>query len=308
MKRRILQLMTFMTILVALDWAVAAFFQKGLEHYYGLDQEADILIVGHSHMMKTCNKRMLEEGLGLKVSKYCREAVMVPDRYAMVRQFLDTQQDHSVPIVLYGVDPRMFFDGQLSYNSYKLFYPFMDDPAMDELVRREAVKWHDYPIHKYIRSSRFPDFMMYRSARGWLNYWDSLSDGVISEEKWNKPHPWDVYMPEKTVRIFHETVDLLLENGCHVVLVYPGTIQAYQKSNPEAHEFMMNYFRTMADNHPGIDFLDYGPIFSHRREYFEDSVHINRAGEKVFVHHLIKDLQEIMNKIGYPAASAPGNP
>lgn len=297
MKKRIIQVITFLAILASLDWLVSMFFQKGLEHYYGLDQEADILIIGHSHVMKTCNKKSLEKGLGMKVSKYCREGVMVRDRYDMVRHFLETQEDHSVPIALYGVDPHMFQDGGISMNSYRLFFPFMDVKPMDELVRREAKKWYDYPLHKYFRCTRFPDFMMYRGVRGWLNYWESLSDGIISDENWNKLRPWGVYMPRENVKIFHDTIDLLIEHGSHVVLIYPGIIQSYQTSNPEAYTYMMNYFQTMADNHPRIDFLRYDVLFSHRQELFEDSVHINRAGEKLLTCQLIKDLRGIIAKL-----------
>ena len=138
MKKKLIRIAIFLLILFSLDWGVAKIIQIGLERYYGLDQEADILLIGHSHMMKSCNKTTLEKELNLKVSKYCREGVMVQDRYAMVQHFLSTQKDKSVPYVLYGVDPFMFNEGDLSLNSYKLFYPFMDIPVMDALIRKEA--------------------------------------------------------------------------------------------------------------------------------------------------------------------------
>lgn len=302
MKKKCLKVLIFLTMVIALDWGVAAFLQTGLERYYGLDQEADILLIGHSHMMKSCDHVRMEEALGVRVSKYCREGVMVADRFAMLQHFLAEQEDGSVPYVLYGVDPFMFNEGDLSLNSYKLFYPFMDSPPMDELVRREATDWHDYYIHKYFRSSRFTDNMIYRSMRGWFRYWKSFQNGVISDARWNASYQWGVDMPEEKIAIFRQTLDFLLENGCQVVLVHPPVIEAYRRSNPEAFEYMRNYYQQLADSDPRIHFLDYGPLYSHRQELFEDPVHVNRICERMMTEELIRDMMRIMGREGVDVA------
>ncbi len=296
MKHRAVKIIVFLFILFVLDRSVACFIKTGLERYYGIGQDADILLIGHSHMMKSCSKEALEKELGMKVAKYCREGVMVKDRYAMVEHFLSEQSDGSVPYVLYGVDPFMFSEGGLSLNSYKLFYPFMENPVMDDLVRSEVTEWHDYPIHKYIHSTRITDNMIYRSMRGWCGYWKSLQDGVINEQSWAAPRSWKRYMPEDKVILFRKTLDLLLERGCHVILVHPPLIESIEKSNPGDYRKMIDYYRELAENDPRIDFLDYGPQFSHRRELFEDPVHVNRLGEKLMTEALIKDLRKIMQR------------
>lgn len=292
MKKKLIQIFIFLLILFTLDWSVAKIIQIGLERYYGLDQEADILLIGHSHMMKSCNKTTLEKELNLKVSKYCREGVMVQDRYAMVQHFLSTQKDKSVPYVLYGVDPFMFNEGDLSLNSYKLFYPFMDIPVMDTLIRKETSTWHDYPIHKYIRCSRFTDNMIYRSARGWAGYWESFQNGIIPDARWNSQPQWKVNMPKDIEQTFLDTINLLVKQGCHVILVHPPVIDAFRKANPDAFAYMIAYYQQLADSHPQIDFIDYSPQFSHRQELFEDPVHVNRAGEKLMTEALIHDLRK----------------
>ena len=294
MKSRLIKIIVFLLILFTLDRSVSFVIKNGLEKYYGVGEDAEILLIGHSHMMKSCNKDTMEKELGMKVAKYCREGVMVQDRYAMVMHFLSEQSTGSVPYVLYGVDPQMFSEGDLSLNSYKLFYPFMDTPIMDELVRQEATEWHDYPIHKYIHSTRFTDNMIYRSVRGWLGYWKSFQDGIIDEKTWSAPRNWKVHMPKDKVALFRKTLDALLERGCHVILVHPPVIESFEKSNPEAYQEMMAYYRELADKDTRIDFLDYGPMFSHRRELFEDPVHVNRLGEKLMTEALIKDLRKII--------------
>ena len=296
MKKAVVKLVVFLMVWFALDWGAAAFIQRGLERYYGLDQEADILLIGHSFLMKSCHKEALEHELNCKVSKYCREGVMVRDRYSMVQHFLDSQKDASVPFVLYGVDLFMFQEGDLSFNSYKLFYPFMDSPSMDLLVREKAGSWYDYPLHKYIRSTRFTENMIYRSLRGWVGYWKSLDDGTLADERWREVPHWGVYMPEETVAVFQKTLQLLEESGCHVVLVMPPVIEAYQKANPEAYEQMVAYYQQLADSSPHIDFLNYCPLLSHRKEVFRDPVHLNSHGGNIMTDALIQDLKKLMNK------------
>lgn len=296
MKNIMFKIAIFLLLFLGLDWGVSTILRMGMERYYGINQDAEILIIGHSHMMKTCNKVKLEQGLNRKIAKYCREGVLIEQRHKMVQHFLLHQKNHTVPYVLYGVDPHMFnSSNDLSTNSYKLFYPFMETPAMDEYVRQKASLW-DYTLHKYIRSTRYSDTAIYRSARGWLNYWESLASGVISNEKWNQPRPWKVNMPEDNVKIFHETLDLLINSGAHVILVYPSIIKSYETSNPEAFQYMMNYFQSLADSHPKIDFLNYAPLISHRQELFEDPVHINRQGEAIITKELLRDLNSIFER------------
>lgn len=294
MKQKALRTVVFLAILITLDWLVSAFFQKGLEHYYGLDQKADILIIGHSHLIKTCNKNELEKKLGLKVSKYCREGVNIPQRHRMIQHFLDVQTTPP-PIVIYGVDPTMFGQGNLSQNSYKLFYPFMDSPPIDELIRREATKWYDYHLHKWIRCSRFADVAMYRACRGLLNHWESLSNKSISLANWNKKRS-AIHISDELVQEFHNTMNLLIQNNCHIILVYPGIIPGYRNADPETYDSVVNSFQKLADESPHIDFLNYSPIFSPHRKYFEDSVHINRAGEKIFTNMITKDIESIIQR------------
>lgn len=293
MKERAFRIIIFLILFVILDSVVALFFQKGLEHYYGIDQQADILIIGHSHLMKTCNKNKMEKALGLKVSKYCREGVNIHQRLGMIQHYLDIQKNAPLPIVIYGVDPTMFGKGNLSLNSYKLFYPFMDSPPMDNLIRREAIEWYDYPLHKWIRCTRFADVALYRSCRGWLNYWESLSNQSISLDDWNKKRS-KLHVSDELVQEFRHTIDLLIKNNSHVILVYPGIIQGYRTGDPETYDKVINLFQTMANENPHIDFLDYSSTFSPHREFFEDSVHINRAGEKIFTQLIVKDIETII--------------
>ena len=294
MKKIIFRICIFLLLLLGLDWGVSSILRIGLERYYGINQDAEVLLIGHSHLMKSCNKVKLEKGLNRKIAKYCREGVLIKQRYFMVQHFLEKQE--TVPYVVYGVDPLMFGRSEeLSINSYKIFYPFMEVPSMDGYVRESDSLW-DYAVHKYVRCSRYSDTAIYRSARGWIGFWESLAGGVISDANWNRPRPWKVNMAEENVKLFHATLDLLISRGAHVILLYPSTIKSYRTSNPEAFQHMMNYFQSLADNSPHIDFLDYSPVISHRQELFEDPIHINRQGEVIVTDMLIKDLQKIINR------------
>ena len=62
----------------------------GLRKGYGLDQNSEIFVVGHSHMMMGVDKKELEEQLGCKISKYTRSGVTIDQRKMMTEQFLQS--------------------------------------------------------------------------------------------------------------------------------------------------------------------------------------------------------------------------
>ncbi|MGN0820638.1 MAG: hypothetical protein ACI4OX_02510 [Akkermansia sp.] len=52
MRRRLLQVLLFLLLLFVLDRSTAALLRVGLQRYFGLGMPAEVLLVGHSHMMQ----------------------------------------------------------------------------------------------------------------------------------------------------------------------------------------------------------------------------------------------------------------
>ena len=128
--KKILLCFWYIIAFTAVDRGLGIFINEGLNRYFGLNQHSEVLLIGHSHLMLATDKAKLETALNCRISKYCREGVNVADRYQMVKQYLESLYSDSLKIVLYGVDQFMFTGTGLSSNSYKLFYPFMDEKIL----------------------------------------------------------------------------------------------------------------------------------------------------------------------------------
>ena len=124
--RNFLRVLLFIAILFVFDLIISLALLKGIERFYGLRSDADVLMIGHSHLMLAVDKVTLEEESGLTVAKYTREGVNMADRRVMAQQYFDIC---SVPpeTVILSIDPWLFSGEGLSLNSWKLFLPFMDD-------------------------------------------------------------------------------------------------------------------------------------------------------------------------------------
>lgn len=282
-------------LLWGIDTLVDQFMIRGVKTYYGLNQHADLLLVGHSHLMLATDKTRLENELGLRVSKYCREGVNVSDRQIMVDHFLNSGYADSLKTVLYGVDLCTFTGEGLSKNSYKLFYPFMDDSHVDAYIRTQA-PCDDYWLHKLLRSSRYNDEGVKNSAlRGWFRTWSNFKNNRIDIETYRlklaNGDERHIRMNSELIEQFRQTVSALTSRGIRVILVNTPTLDLLNDFEPEKYETMMAWFRTFADNDPLVEFWDFNPDYSSDYEIFSDRLHLNRRGQEVITGEIIKRLK-----------------
>lgn len=132
----------FFAILLALDLCGARLLRHGLDVYYGLNKEAEILCVGHSRMVQGIDQELLEKRMARPVAKYAVQGTFLDDHYVMVEQFLE-RHPQSVTCFVYIVDDYTFGKG-LGKNQYRLFYPFMDSRCVAAHVRSHAAGWSEY--------------------------------------------------------------------------------------------------------------------------------------------------------------------
>ena len=107
------KLIVFLLILFVADRLAAMVLLDGVEKYFGLDQPAPVLLVGHSHTVLGIDKEGLEEKLGVRVAKYARQGANLRDRLAMIRQYVHKFPD-SVHTIVYDVDAHLFTPKGLS--------------------------------------------------------------------------------------------------------------------------------------------------------------------------------------------------
>lgn len=279
------------------DNILNAVFMKGINHYYGLDQKADLLVVGHSHLMLAVDKERLEKESGLKVSKYCREGVNVADKQAMVKHFLELPCADSLKYVLYGVDLATFTGEGLSEYSYKLFLPFIGDEAMREHIRSQAPAT-DYWLHRLVKTARFNDDGIKNSAiRGWLNNWDNMKTNVIDIEQYKlrlkNGDERHIQMNPTLMAKFDETVKSITNRGVKVILVNTPTLDLLNNFEPAKYQKMMKWFENYAAKDSLVEFWDFSPKYSADHTIFSDRLHLNSKGQQLITTELVAKLKQI---------------
>ncbi|TFV97417.1 SGNH/GDSL hydrolase family protein [Algoriphagus kandeliae] len=290
-----IKIASFVLAFFLLDFSIGKFLEQGLFRYYGLRTDSKIAFVGHSHLMLGLDKKAIEDELKIPVSKYTREGVNVAERDLMIDQL--SEENPELEIVVYGVDAWMFTGEGLSANSYKLFYPFLDQEAPAAYVKKEA-EFLDYWQHKLIKTSRYNEGLISSSFRGYLNNWDNLKFGVVDtlQLKLNveSGNFRQINSSEENRRIFEETLQKLKEMGKRVILVYVPTISYYNHAEPEKFRKELNYFRSLADKDSNIDYLEYLEGWEDQFNYFFDPIHLNPVGQKAFTSSFATDLKKIL--------------
>ena len=286
----LLTITVFIVLFLIMDRTVASILEKGLKTYYGLNDKSELALIGHSHLMLGVDKVALEKQLGITVSKYTREGVNVSDRLVMIEQLLNTNP--KIKTLIYGVDAWTFTGEGLSANSYKLFYPFFDDPNIDAYIKDHS-SFADYSSKKYIKTSRYNEQLIAGALRGYLGKWDNLKYGTvditklktqIQEESFRK-----VYNDQQNIEIFYKTLSLLKSRGIKVILLHVPTVDLLETYQQESFNETMAIFENVVDE--DVAFLDLQEPWSSKYELFYDPIHLNPKGQEVITGALIDYLK-----------------
>lgn len=297
MKRYLVGLIIIIVSFFIIDNIVNYVMMKGVDNYYGLNSQADILLIGHSHLMLATDKQRMEDELGMRVAKYCREGVNVSDRKMMIEHFLNNGYADSLKYVLYGVDLATFTGSGLSQNSYKLFYPFMDNKYVGEYIADHATPI-DYWLHRCVKSTRFNDDVIKNSVvRGWFNNWDNFKTNIIDIDTYKiklaKGEERHIQMNEELVAQFKESISLLTHRGIKVILVNTPTLDLLNRFEPEKYDSMMSWFNDYAANNDLIDFWNFNPKFESDYSIFSDRLHLNAKGQAIITDEIISKINQL---------------
>lgn len=301
MSKKILLIVCSILAFFALDLSISKFLRRGLDRYFGLDQNSEVLLVGHSHLMLAVDKEMLEDSLDCKISKYCREGVDVATRFRMLCHYLSLPDKDSLKVVIYGVDQYMFNPTGLSANVHKLFYPFMDNDEIDSFIKEES-DFQDYWLHKAVKTAGYSDGLINSSIRGWLGNWSNFKIGTVDIESIRKGKSGkqlrSISVDMQLKKIFESTLNMLVSKGIDVVLLNTPIVREYNESEPEKRDEIIDYFQTQAAFSEHIYYWDLNPKYSERYDLFYDPIHINNIGQPVLTKEIV-DLYrtEFTNKL-----------
>ena len=298
-RRNLLRVIGFLLLFIVLDLVLSVFLLKGIDRFYGLKSDADVLMLGHSHLMLAVDKVTLEEQSGLKVAKYTREGVNMADRRVMAEQYFSTCSAKP-EIVILSIDPWLFSGEGLSQNSWLLFLPFMDEKEVNEYIRASAPGKFDYFRYKHIRTSRFNAQLLNASVRGWLKNWSNLKIGVVDTVRYGSEQSLQAFRPitfgRDLMDDFSHTLDYLAGENARVILLNTPVWQPLISAQKTEYERAMFLVDSLAQRHcPDAEIIDLAPEFSTRTELFFDPIHMNPGGQEAVTLVLGKYLANGLN-------------
>ncbi|MDT8375048.1 MAG: hypothetical protein RQ737_13880 [Bacteroidales bacterium] len=294
-----LRVLLFIAILFVFDLFISLVLLKGIERFYGLGSDADVLMIGHSHLMLAVDKVALEEESGLRVARYTREGVNMADRRVMAQQYFDICSGPPETVIL-SIDPWLFSGEGLSLNSWKLFLPFMDDKGVNYYVKSSAKKF-DYYRYKVVRSGRFNAQLLNASARGWLRNWDNLKFGVVDTVRYNNEEALRGFRPitfsRELMDDFSATLDFLGSKNTRVLLLNTPVWEPLIAAQRVEYDRSMFLIDSIAWVHcPGAEIIDLVQEFAHRTELFFDPIHMNPEGQRVVTKAVSEFLRQELDQ------------
>ncbi len=287
----------FVGLLFVADRAADAVLCDGLLKYYGLNRESAVACVGNSRTVLGINGDLLEEQLQVPVAKYAVQGAKGRDRLAMVRH-LFTRQGDAVKAVVLDVGGCTFNDAGLSSNSYRLFFPFMDEASMAEYIGASCPSVGQRLLRRAVKSSRYEEATISLAARGHLGVRSNLKwaklDLAALEHRIQRGRIQEMRFQDDAYEIFDETVRCVRSNGAKAILVYIPRVDVLNNVDRKAHDRIVTLLEDYAESHAGVFFLDYNSQYESKHQLFTDGLHLNAAGQREVTLRLAEDLQKIM--------------
>ncbi len=293
--RFIYRLLLLLALFLVADFFLFSAFKRGMDIYYGMDKNAEILLVGHSHTVLGLDAGRLEKELHVPVAKYATAGANVLDRFWMLHQFIENSP--SVKAVVYDVDPRLFDSEGLSSASYTLFLPYLDDKAMSGYMKQEA-SWQEYYAGKLVRTSRFRDQTINIALRGLSGKIENKKSGRFRAETvrnyLEREKERSIRINPDSVRCFQESITYLTDQGIKVVLTFIPVVDLLNDLDPVNQIKVTDIFRDTASKNNNVYFMDYNQEYQHNHALFYDLRHLNKEGNELVTGRLVADLQTIL--------------
>jgi hypothetical protein len=298
-----LKLLLFFGIMAVTDHAVDSYLKKGLNRYYGFDNGAQVLCVGHSRTIHAVDSHWLEQAVGVPVAKYALAGTDTFDRLMMIHHYLG-QHPAQTRVVVYDVD-YFTFNGRTTglgrkNDQFKHFFPFMDNAEVAAYVKKRS-RWGEYTSRKLVKSLRYNDPAVL--ARAIISHFktDPITTGKIdmgnyrkglAAENTGKP---DLIIDPGHVGCFEEILKLLRSRDIKVVLFYLPVVDIERdRIDRQYREKVIGMFRGYAARDPGVVFLEDAMKYEHAYDLFCDPWHVNRAGQSLVTDDLARAVKGIM--------------
>jgi hypothetical protein len=295
----ILKATLLLILFIGLDRILGRVFLGGLDRYYGLNEPAAVLCVGHSHTVLGIDKVELERQLGVPVAKFAVEGANTADRLMMIRYYF-SRQPKSVRAVVYDVDGHTFTGAGLSSSSYQLLFPFIDDPEIRAYIKQNCISSTEYWLRRLFCLPRYNELTLSLAVRGYLHRWTSFKFGKVDVSRLaneiREGRFRHIEFDQENSKQFEKTVAFVCSQDSSLFLAYLPTIDVFNAAEPEKFGHTMEIFKSYAATNSSVNFLDYNETFQSRHELFRDPIHLNRDGQKEVTARLAADLRRALEK------------
>lgn len=307
LRRFLAKLVLLGLLFLGLDRLLGWGLRLGLDRYYGLNEPAAVLCVGHSHTVLGIDIIYLSQALGLPTAKFAVEGANTADRLEMIRYYF-RRQPGAARAVVYDVDANSFTSAGLSSASYTLLFPFIDDPGIRAYIKRNCRSRTEYWLRVLLCAPRCNEMTLSLSVRGLLKKWSNFKFGSVQvgrlQEQIRQGRFRHIAFDADNIRLFGETARLVAGNGATLCLTYIPTIDILNQAEPEKFKHSMELLRGLAATNSSVVFLDYNSEFQSRHDLFFDSIHLNREGQRAVTARLCEDLRRCLDH----SISAAGSP
>lgn len=284
-------------IFIIIDFVLSVILINGLNKYYGFTEDPEILINGSSMVMSGFNRQELENEEGMQISFYAHEGVSIRDRYVMINHFF-SMYPKGVRTIIYEVNPVLFSSIETSDNSYTIFYPYMDDRAVDRYVKEKAgIK--DYYLNKIIRTKRFDSRLIVNIVKGYLGLYNDIKTNTLDAaaviQLGEQKGKVNIRMENANLRIFENTMDTIRSHHASIILVMmPVYYMKLQTFNNDGYNSLCQYLENYCKGTKEVKFLNLNEDdLIMDAGYFSDPLHFNVYGQRKITSILGSYLKEL---------------
>lgn len=280
-----------------IDFAISEFLLGGLNKYFGLYSNSEILLNGSSMFLAGFDKSKIEKGTHKRVAFYSRDGVSLLDRNAMLKHYFNTT-NKKTEIAVLEVNPLLFSKRSTAANVYMLFLPFMDDNSMCQFVQSKA-SYKEFLMRKFVRTSRFDVNMIVLSLKGYFGIYENIKTQTLDPKALaglkNQFNSVPVEFANDKIAVFKSTIKLVQKNSKSIILVnmpmYDIKLKTFKKVD---YQVFISIIKEFSKNN-NILFLDLNQKeINANSSFFSDPLHLNVQGQD----KVSKSLNEFINSNG----------
>lgn len=295
MYSRIIKIAVSLVLLFGIDYIGHSILKHYCEKGFGLTQESDILMVGHSHLAMSINTSFLSKELGYSFTKYTRSGVDIHARHLMANQYLESEYAASLKAVVFCVDAMTFTAEGLSANAYTLFYPWMDEELYKDMVYQQA-SLGEYVIHKIFRLSRYNQDLFSLALKSFMGSEDKnlKTNGLDLKDEPSKMSGTNIDFNPILMKELELAVEDASKHNVKVILLQTPIAKYLLNGKGKEYAKVKSYYKSFSDNNPNVYYIDFTDELSDQYDLFFNPTHLNVRGQELYTKTLCEKLKVVM--------------